>query len=186
VITLALLGLGACTQQPTAEVTPPSLLSCDGAHATSIDVLWTRYFQAAAQSGTGGCALMSCHGGVQGGGGMRFSNAAEFVAETVNVRSMGDSSLMRIKMKDPADSYLFQRLLPEAGERRMPPSGPYLDDQGLMDTLGWICGGDVPDAGVGDAGAALDLGPHDASAAHPIVIDAATHDLAKRDGASGF
>jgi hypothetical protein len=143
--------LAGCTGQGVAAMSDgpaPVKVSCDTAKPTTVDQLWTRYLQSASTSGTGGCAFMSCHGGVNGGGGMHFATAKEFVKQTVGVPSSGDPSMMRVKMKAPAESYLFQMLLPDAGERQMPPGGPYLDDQGIAEVLGWICSdGSLPNAG---------------------------------------
>jgi len=162
-LAVASLALAACTAQHVAATTDaaPAALTCDGAHPTTVDALWDRYLQAAPTTGMGGCAFSSCHGGINGGGGLRFTNAQQFVSDTVDVMATTEANEMRVEMRDPADSYVYKRLLPSAGEERMPPGGPYLDDGALDDVLGWICSGDSPDGGTSDGGAP------DGGAVHP-------------------
>jgi hypothetical protein len=138
---IALAGCGGA-EMMTPPPAGPSPVTCDGTRPESIDKLWARYLQNAPETSMGGCAFTACHGPpVGGGGGLRFTNAQEFVKATVDVSANTAPGEMRVQMKDPAASYLYMLLLPEAGAKRMPPNGPYLDAAALDEVRGWICSG---------------------------------------------
>jgi hypothetical protein len=132
--------LAGCTHQPMADIAPYVAMSCDASPPMAIEALWNEYLQNAPASGLGGCAFQSCHGGVAGGAGnLHFSDPDSFVAATVGVKAPLEPDMMLVRRGDPMMSYLYQRLLPEAAAGRMPPDGPYLDEEGLGAVVGWIC-----------------------------------------------
>jgi hypothetical protein len=115
--------------------------------AVSLDTLYDKYFALGTPTG---CAIPGCHG--TGQAGLKFNDAQQFWAATVNVPSFEEPSLVRVKPGDPTASYLFQKLSPSAAVR-MPNGGPYLDDTALAQVGAWICAG-APEGGL-DAGPGL-------------------------------
>jgi hypothetical protein len=140
-LVIAVAGCGGVEMMPP-PAGQPSPITCEGAQPEAVEKLWVRYLQKAPESAMGGCSFTACHGApVGGGGGLRFTNVDEFVKATVDVKANTSPSDMRVEMKDPAGSYLYMLLLPEAGPKRMPPNGPYLDAHALEEVRGWICSG---------------------------------------------
>ena len=69
--------------------------------------------------------------------------AGHSFASLVNVASLEQSSLLRVKPGDPANSYLIQKLegAPTISGQRMPFGGPYLDQTTIDQIKSWIASG---------------------------------------------
>lgn len=88
-----------------------------------------------------------CHNGTQPPGGalpgaLNLTNSNSF-ANLVNVASLEQPSVMRVKPGDPANSYLVRKLEGAAGitGARMPLGGPFLDQATIDMIKSWIASG---------------------------------------------
>ena len=88
-----------------------------------------------------------CHNGSNPPGGTlpgsQDLRAGNSFASLVNVASLQQSSLMRVKPGDPANSYLIQKLEGAATitGQRMPAGGPFLDQATIDQVKSWIASG---------------------------------------------
>ncbi len=88
-----------------------------------------------------------CHNGSQPPGGalpgsQNLTNGNSF-ANIVNVPSLEQPTLLRVKPGDPANSYLIRKLEGTAGitGQRMPLGGPFLDQASIDKIKSWIASG---------------------------------------------
>ena len=74
---------------------------------------------------------------------MNLTSAAETFASLVNVASQEQPALMRVKLFDPANSYLIHKLEGAATitGSRMPLGGPFLDQATIDQVKSWIASG---------------------------------------------
>jgi mono/diheme cytochrome c family protein len=88
-----------------------------------------------------------CHNGSNPPGGAlpgsQDLRAGSSFASLVNVASLEQPTLMRVKPNDAANSYLIQKLEGAAGitGQRMPLGGPYLDQATIDQITSWIAAG---------------------------------------------
>ena len=89
-----------------------------------------------------------CHNGSNAPGGslpgsQNLTTAAQSFANLVNVASLEQPALMRVKPGDPANSYLVMKLEGTAGisGSRMPLGGPFLDQATIDKVKAWIASG---------------------------------------------
>jgi uncharacterized protein (TIGR03118 family) len=106
-----------------------------GGGAVTLTTLYTNYF---------GPICSHCHTGVGSSlpGVQNFSSKSATYTATVNVASIEEPSLKRIKPNDPANSYLIQKLQgTQASGARMPFGGPYLTTTQINDFISWVNSG---------------------------------------------
>jgi mono/diheme cytochrome c family protein len=90
---------------------------------------------------------IGCHNGSQPAGGTLPGSmdlrAGNSFASLVNVASLEQSALMRVKPSDPDNSYVIQKLEGAAGisGSRMPFGGPFLDAATIDQVKSWIASG---------------------------------------------
>ena len=74
---------------------------------------------------------------------MNLTSAAASFTSLVNVASEEQPALMRVKLFDPANSYLIHKLEGAATitGQRMPFGGPFLDQATIDQVKSWIASG---------------------------------------------
>lgn len=83
-----------------------------------------------------GCTTGQCHG-ISMEGGLGLASAGASFSDLVNVPSVGNPSVVRVKPKDAANSYLVQKLQGTAGTR-MPQGLGALDNIDMTNITNWI------------------------------------------------
>ena len=131
---LAVVVAAACSPPPTRTVfTPPAPGDACVSHAPprSLDDVW------AAHLGPG-CLASGCH--ADGAGALSFATPHQLWAATAGVAAHGDPALPLVTPGAPGASYLYLRLKPTLATGAKNPHAA-LDDAGLAELAGWICGG---------------------------------------------
>jgi uncharacterized protein (TIGR03118 family) len=106
-----------------------------GGGAVTLTKLYSTYF---------GPICSHCHTGVGSSlpGVQNFSSKSATYSALVNVASIEEPSIMRVKPNDPTNSYLIQKLQGTAASgARMPFGGPYLSAAQINDFISWINSG---------------------------------------------
>ena len=83
-----------------------------------------------------GCTTGQCHG-ISREGGLSLASASASFSNLVNVASVGNPNVVRVKPKDAANSYLVQKLEGTAGTR-MPQGSGALDNIDMTNIKNWI------------------------------------------------
>jgi len=83
-----------------------------------------------------GCTTGQCHG-ISREGGLSLASASASFSNLVNVASVGNPNVVRVKPRDPANSYLVQKLQGTAGTR-MPQGLGALDNIDMTNITNWI------------------------------------------------
>ncbi len=84
-----------------------------------------------------GCTTGQCHGFTSAEGGLSLASASASFSNLVNVASVGNPNVVRVKPRDAANSYLVQRLQGTGGTRMPQGLGP-LDNIDMTNITNWI------------------------------------------------
>ncbi len=144
IVTIPSVAVGSAAYSVTLQLTDLSTYTFVLATATLIPPATWTFSQIQANVFTPRCS--GCHDGSPGGlPGAQDLTAGNAYASIVNVPSLEQPALMRVKPGDPDNSYLIRKLQGTVGISgvRMPYGGPYLDQATIDQIRAWIANGAV-------------------------------------------